>query len=310
MDQRTARILNSMTTAFYRREASSFSDTRQSSWPGWRRCFAAIEGAAEGGSARPRVRLLDLACGNLRFEAALGRALGHADVRVLALDSCDDLVRLSALGEACGSVHVEYRSFDAIEAALAGAGLPEQVAAGACDAAVSFGFLHHVPGQANRERILRALLGAVRPGGVVIVSFWRFLRDEGLAARARTAHERALEELARGTVAGVSGGSLQGSADGAGASERPAADRGARMQGALASARESGGLDLDPGDYLLGWKHETGAYRYCHSFSDGDIDELVCAVSDVSCVIDRFDADGRTENLNTYIVVRKRDRRA
>ena len=60
---------------------------------------------------------------------------------------------------------------------------------------------------------------------------------------------------------------------------------------------------LDANDYLLGWQNKPAAYRYCHSFSETEIDELVTAVSGTATVIDRFTADGRTGNLNAYLVL-------
>lgn len=63
---------------------------------------------------------------------------------------------------------------------------------------------------------------------------------------------------------------------------------------------------LDSGDYLLGWKNREHQYRYCHSFSEGEIDDLVAAVADVAVLKERFCADGRTHDLNTYLVFEKR----
>jgi hypothetical protein len=62
--------------------------------------------------------------------------------------------------------------------------------------------------------------------------------------------------------------------------------------------------DLDENDFILGWKNIDGAYRYCHSFVDDEIDALVASVADKATLIDRFCADGRTGDLNTYIVLK------
>ena len=45
------------------------------------------------------------------------------------------------------------------------------------------------------------------------------------------------------------------------------------------------------GDCLLGWKNEKGAYRYCHSFSDEEINDLVSAVSNEAYLKARFQAE-------------------
>lgn len=64
--------------------------------------------------------------------------------------------------------------------------------------------------------------------------------------------------------------------------------------------------DLDEGDYLLGWKNLPGTYRYCHSFSDGEIDGLARVLSPRAQKIACFPADGRTNALNSYLVMQVR----
>ncbi len=61
---------------------------------------------------------------------------------------------------------------------------------------------------------------------------------------------------------------------------------------------------LDKNDYILGWQNTPKAYRYCHSFSDAEIDELVASLVGKAHILSRFKADGRTEDLNTYLVMR------
>jgi SAM-dependent methyltransferase len=62
--------------------------------------------------------------------------------------------------------------------------------------------------------------------------------------------------------------------------------------------------ELDSGDYLLGWKDLPRAYRYCHSFSENEIDHLAESVADKATLVSRFVSDGRTDNLNTYLVLK------
>ena len=60
---------------------------------------------------------------------------------------------------------------------------------------------------------------------------------------------------------------------------------------------------LDAGDRLLGWRDEPGAYRYCHSFTDGEIDALAASVGHAATEVARFRADGRDGALNSYLVL-------
>lgn len=64
-------------------------------------------------------------------------------------------------------------------------------------------------------------------------------------------------------------------------------------------------LALDGGDYLLGWEGKTGSYRYCHSFSEVELDAIVAHCRNRAHLVDRFKADGKTGQMNGYLVFRK-----
>jgi SAM-dependent methyltransferase len=57
--------------------------------------------------------------------------------------------------------------------------------------------------------------------------------------------------------------------------------------------------DLEPGDTLLAWGEQT-ALRYCHFPDAREIEALIQAVG--LRVLDRFEADGRGDALNEYVV--------
>lgn len=264
MDPRTVDMLRRLNDDFYRRCAPSFSSTRQAPWEGWRACLPFLRAACRGGEAGAKeLDLLDVACGNGRFEAFLSSALPDADVRAVAVDDCEAL-----MGRACAS-GAAFRRFDALEALAAG--LPWRSALPVSDAAVSFGFLHHVPSHALRQRALAELVDLARPGGIVLVSLWCFLEDERLARKAARSHAIALEELAP-----------------------PARDLGIDLA-----------EDLEPGDRFLGWQDAEGLWRYCHSFDDAQADGLAAFVGDRADEIARFRSDGKSGRLNIYLALRK-----
>ena len=60
--------------------------------------------------------------------------------------------------------------------------------------------------------------------------------------------------------------------------------------------------NLDKNDYLLGWQGKPGVYRYCHSFSDDEIDRLIASLPNHARLVGRFKSDGRTGELNTYLI--------
>lgn len=61
----------------------------------------------------------------------------------------------------------------------------------------------------------------------------------------------------------------------------------------------------DKGDYLLGWQDRRDVQRYCHSFCKEEIDSLTSAVARQAHEIERFSADGKSGDLNRYVVLRR-----
>ena len=268
MDIAAIEALRELNNAFYREHAASFSATRASAWEGWRRCAELIGPYASAGS--PSV--LDVACGNLRFEEFLSAELPDARIAFHAVDSCEALLPRAAVGGEGKPLRaaVDFRELDVIEAALAAgpdggallpAGLPQ------CDATVCFGFMHHVPSRGLRERIVKGLVRATHPGGVVVVSLWRFMECGSFADKARREHARSLQAL--------------------------------REAGSAVSAE-----CLEEGDMLLGWQNAPGAVRYCHSFSDAEVDGLAACVSREAKPVARYLADGKTRDMNAYLALR------
>ena len=249
--------LCALTGEFYRANAESFSQTRQSPWQGWVRLLEVVEAA----SGQEPLCVLDLACGNLRFERYLADALPNRMLSGYAVDTCDPLVEAGERNESDALSRMSFQNLDAIERLSAGC-LRESLEApdALCDLAVSFGFMHHVPLECWRVGLLRALVAKVRPGGFVAVSFWRFLNSDKLARKAQETTSRARVEL--------------------------------------------GLPELLPNDYLLGWQDTQGLYRYCHHFDEPEIERLLAMVADSADLVSRFEADGKTGNLNEYVVLR------
>ncbi|MEC4272815.1 class I SAM-dependent methyltransferase [Adlercreutzia sp. R25] len=187
------RQLSALTTEFYAREAASFSVTRQAPWHGWEKAWEVISEQRPSLAAEP-LAVLDVGCGNLRFERFLATHT-RGPVAVCALDNCTALAEdgTAPLSE---RFTLEFQETDLVEHLLNNHGTP-LANPGTCDIAVAFGLMHHVPTFALRTRILQELISALRPGGFALVSFWQFLNDPRLAAKAEavTAAGRAEHNL-------------------------------------------------------------------------------------------------------------------
>ncbi len=273
MDNATAQNLIDLNTRFYAEHAASFSATRSAPWEGWR--HVADIARDRFGDTPVSLRVFDLACGNLRFERFLAEQLPHASLHVTAIDNCPAL--------AVGTdqlARVDYRSLDILTSLLAksdhgsdGAIADPRTSAldtafphANCDLAVCFGFMHHVPGAELRRAVLSRLIDGVRPGGIVVVSFWQFMNDERIARKAARSLDLA---LAQPPFAGFASSSLE------------------------------------EGDHLLGWQADDAAFRYCHHFSTTEIDQLAASVSPLAAPIDTFSADGSNHSLNRYLVLQR-----
>ena len=283
MDEQTARLLVGLTNDFYRRFAGSFSDTRQGAWAGWGRCLEVVHAQLlDGRRGGDALDVLDLACGNLRFERFFAEVVAPVHVRFHAIDDCDSLVQpgsegmlgasalavTSALNEASAPgdraaalLEVDYQHLDVMDVLFKDVHLADALAVPACDLSVCFGFMHHVPLPEQRAEALRALAEKTRPGGLVVVSFWCFLDDPGFAEKARAEHERAATAL--------------------------------------------GLPPLPANDCVLSWQNNPDARRYCHSFTQEEIDALVGSVSARTQEVARFRADGKTGAMNTYVVLKR-----
>jgi hypothetical protein len=250
MNKQLARTLIEINNEFYSNNNDSFSASRVAPWNGWQRCldFLSITGFFD----IQYYSVFDLACGNLRFENYLNSALPDANIRFYAADNCSKLVPESSV--------VNYQNLDVLGALLDGQSINALFNAPICDLSVCFGFMHHVPSQEYRAKILYSLIDQTCSDGFVAVSFWQFMNNQNLAKKAQHTHRQAMQEL-----------------------NLP---------------------QLDNNDYLLGWKDIPGTYRYCHSFSEAEIDQLIDLIAHKAKVVSSFISDGRTNNLNRYLILK------
>lgn len=280
MDAETARKLCDITSTFYRENASSFSSTRRASWAGWRRCLDEMgigaEPSSDASAAFPGGALPEGAA----FAAG---QIPRDPLRVLDM-ACGNGRFLRFLQEALPGAAIAYFAVDDCEQ-LARDGLAgdaDNVAFQKLDIANSL-----IDG--SIERAIEA------PPVDMAVCFGFFHHIPG--ADSRAALLRALVKSVRpGGHVAVSLWQFAKSPELA-----------AKAEETTAKARVEYGLPaLDEGDYLFGWQNRQHAYRYCHTFSDGEVADLSRAVDGWASLVVRFEADGRTGALNSYLVFRRR----
>ncbi len=296
----------------------------------------------DGTGAAEERRVLDLACGNLRFERFLADEFPKLNLRFVAVDSCAEL----ACDTAVRDINCTYRQIDVLQALLdcdentPGSACPAVVIApgstcpavtitpeSSCpavfiapgnapapeagptfDLCATFGFMHHVPGEHLRRRLLDRLLDRTSPGGLLAMSFWQFMSDDRLSRKADQAdsamraqgridmsrldandHFLGWQLLAMSFWQFMSDDRLSRKAD--------QADSAMRAQGRIDMSR------LDANDHFLGWQTDPSPLRYCHHFDEREIDELVASVGTRAREVARYSADGSSGTLNRYLVL-------
>ena len=184
MEKPIVDILNAVNARFYRDHAESFSQTRQNPWEGWFPIGEALDALAE--TARYETRILDVGCGNMRFESFLDSRYPQRRFEYTCIDSCANLVPENS----------GYRFIQRdIVSDIAEDKYAFEDFGGPFDAAVAFGLMHHIPGRENRKEFLRQLCACVKPNGIVAVSFWQFMDVAKLAMKAQEVTNRAIDEL-------------------------------------------------------------------------------------------------------------------
>lgn len=213
MDATTIDFLRQVNNDFYTRCAPSFSASRNAPWVGWRSCLEAVQdcgavrlcdgpdvhlydrAAAQPGAIRKgaSVRVLDVACGNMRFASFLREELRGRQIDYFAVDDCAGLVPHLPGGEGFSAC---FQNLDIIGELAAGMGFATAIDAEPCDLVGCFGFFHHVPSFELRVRLIDALLQKTASGGVVCASFWQFMGDEKFVKKAEAWNSKATSELA------------------------------------------------------------------------------------------------------------------
>ena len=82
----------------------------------------------------------------------------------------------------------------------------------------------------------------------------------------------------------------------------------AKAQETTVQGLRSLGIDaseLEEHDYLIGWQDKADTWRYCHHFSQEELDELLASLGSDVRICAQFSADGKENNLNRYVILQR-----
>lgn len=169
-----ARLLE-LNRHFYATVAGEFDRTRQGLPTGMVDLAGRLAAFAPPAGQRP-LRMIDVGCGNGRFARALAQ-VGLASI-YFGIDA--DAQLLAAAGEQTAGLSKMSARF--LQVDIAEPEWAEKLAApGPFDAVVCLAVIHHFPGIALRQRLVRDMAQLAAPGGILALSTWQFLSSERLA---------------------------------------------------------------------------------------------------------------------------------
>lgn len=152
MQRSTAARLLRLNRDFYDQFAGEFSDSRAALPPGILRALALL------GNCRS---LLDLGCGDGR----IGRALAGQN----------RITRYRGVDFSAGLLGLAGNEQEFVRADLSRPGWSVALGTDLFDGITCLATLHHLPGTRRRARFLREMRERLAPGGVAIISVWRFM---------------------------------------------------------------------------------------------------------------------------------------
>ena len=113
-------------------------------------------------------RVLDVGCGHGRFAALLEEQT--PGVTYTGVDASHELLEI-ARSRPDLPAETRWQTADVVFEA-------ERIPQGPFDLIAMFAVIHHVPGEARRTALMRALANRLAPGGTLCVAFWRLVGDD------------------------------------------------------------------------------------------------------------------------------------
>ena len=275
MDKTTAHILCDINTAFYHNNAPSFSVTRTEPWHGWKECARLFEehGTVTANNAS-KASVFDLACGNLRFEEYLCERFPQASFSFFAVDNCEPL--LPTINPFVNNVgflsnprcNLRFQNLDVVNALL------------------------------NKMEPLDSFFQKSPCENLcdVSVSFGFMHHIPSRKLRLKFLNE-AMSLIKNGSYLIVSFWQFL---------KNDSLKQKANKKTDLAiHTYNIDKKELEDGDCFLGWQDKENIFRYCHNFSNKEIDSYIEYLSKFGRLHTSFEADGKSDDLNFYIVMQK-----
>lgn len=153
---------------FYEKNAKEFSSTRNYYWEGWHKALEIVK------LQSPKIKnVLDVGCGNGRFLRFLKDNL--EDFTYLGIDHSSSFIADCQLRFTDENTY--FMRFDLANDDFT------KIANEKYDLISLIAVLHHIPGSSNRIELIQQISGLLKPRGILILTFWDFLRGDRMRNR-------------------------------------------------------------------------------------------------------------------------------
>lgn len=179
MDLETTQKLVQLNRTFYEQFGDAFAATRQRLQPGIKRLFQTCNMDGDW---------LDLGCGNGAVLSAWAQLVKHGSYsgldfsQALLLEAEQRATEARKMGLKIWLSQADIAGGD-WSAAIASLKQKDAAFPTRFDGVMSFATLHHIPGQHNREALLRRIKQVLKPGGYFLLSCWQFQHSPKLLGR-------------------------------------------------------------------------------------------------------------------------------
>lgn len=272
MQKHTIKKINELNQKFYQIVANDFSDSRQYFWQGWHKIPLFLKKNIE---KRKKITVLDLGCGNGRFAQFLKE--NNFNFNYIGLDNSAKLLTIAQESTKKEGINAELIEFDPIDNYLKNQAInwPFSIK---FDLIVVFGLSHHLPSAQLRLDFFQSLNKILNNDGLIVVSNWQFATDDRFQKNILSWQK--IQKTSKINI--------------------------------LQKIKLKKILDnLEKNDYLLDWRKTTryssknSLIRYCHFLNEKTSQDLFKKAG--FQILDQFFADGKSQQLNQYFVLKKAD---